>query len=44
MSLSVQDLYRVQLEFQEYFDDLFDVMKEFLHKLMIVKLGTIERC
>lgn len=44
MSLSVQDLYRVQLEFQEYYDDLFEMMKEFLHRIMVVKIGTIDRC
>jgi len=44
MSLSVQDLYRVQLEFQEYYEDLFELMKQFLHRIMIVKLGTIHRC
>jgi hypothetical protein len=34
----------VQLEFQEYYEDMFQQMKEFLERIMIVKVGTVDRC
>ena len=34
----------MQLEFQEYYEILFEEMQKFLHRIMIVKLGTMNKC
>ena len=44
MTISTQELYRVQLEFQEYYDAMFKEQTEFLEKLLILKLGVIQIC
>ena len=44
MTISTQDLYRMQLEFQEHYDQLFTDQTLILEKILIVKLGLISQC
>ena len=44
MSLSIQDLYRIQLEFLEYYDQLIEDKMSLLHKILLVKLFAIKIC
>jgi hypothetical protein len=44
MSLSILDLYRLQLEFQETFEAMQEDEREMLQKLLIIKLASIEGC
>lgn len=44
MSLSILDLYRLQLEFQEYYDTMQMEQRELLQKLLVIKLESIEAC
>ena len=42
MSLSNKDLYRIQMEFLEYWENLIEDKDTFLHKLLIIKLAAIK--
>jgi CRP-like cAMP-binding protein len=44
MSLSVQDLYRIQVEFLEYYEYLINEKTDFLQKLLLIKLAAIKVC